>query len=363
VRNFEDINPDHLSRAAAVLEDNAPEICADYERRLRAMGSPLVADDEARKQLEVQARLIIKSTAEILRGQEPYAGQDENHLSETIGVSRARDNVHPSESFRAVRALSGAALSVVAEKLPPSWTSRSEVAAVALAIQESIMDRVTNAAVSYGAYLLDKIHESHADERRRIGRELHDRLAPEIVTIHHSLEMYEALKVGSPAKAETKVRVAGSKAQEALTLIKELSTELRISKAPEGLEVAISDFLRTSVPSRIRSWVSVKGDESTIKPHVRDELFLIMREAVRNAAVHSRARKIRVELAVAPDKVTVLVEDDGRGFEPVGGSASGTGLKSMEERASLLGGVMHLSSRPGSGTKVAVHVPLPRSHR
>jgi signal transduction histidine kinase len=347
-----------------VLEAYVGEICADYEKRLRAMDSPLVRDDKVREQLATQARSIIEDTVGVLRGQEPRTRHGEDLLSETIGASRAMDNVHPSESFRAVKALSAAALNAVAEKLPPSTSSRTQVAAVALAIQESIMDRVTNASVAYGAYLLRKAHESSVDERRRIGRELHDRLAPTILAIHHSVEVYATLESGESEKAKTKVRLAGSKAREALLLIKELSTELRSSEAREGLEVAISDFLRMSVPQNIRSWVSIEGDESVIEPYVRDELFLIIREAIRNAVAHSEALNIRVGICTTVENVTVTVEDDGRGFETdTAARTGGTGLGSMEERALLLGGSLYLSSKPERGTKVTIRVPLPGRRR
>jgi signal transduction histidine kinase len=285
--------------------------------------------------------------------------------SETIGVSKARGNVHAFHSLRAVVAFSEAALSVLVNDLPPSPTSRSEVAAVALAIQKSFMERVTRAALAYANYLLEKVHESHSDERRRISRELHDRVAHSIMVAFRSMELYEMYSTKDPSKAQAKLKVAKSMTQEALDMTRSLSRELRSTPAEEGLEVALSELLSISVPQNIRSWVSVEGDESLITPQVRDELFLILREGIRNAVTHSQASTIAVEVDIAENRVKAAVEDDGRGFEPgeEAAGAGGTGLTSMKERTSLLGGTLTLMSEPGKGTRIEIFLPLPRSER
>ena len=357
--------PSHLGMAATILETRFEEIFAAYEARLLAMESPLVAEVETRKQLRVQARSILKDVAATLRGPEALSSiqQSEDQLSETIGVSRARGNVHASESLRAVVALSAAALSVVIDNLPPSSTSRSAVATVALALQESIMDRVMRAGIAYSSYLLKKVHESHADERRRISRELHDRVAHSIMVAFRSLELYELYSDKDPSKAQARLKLAKSTIQEALDLTRSLSRELRSASAEEGLEVALAELLSISVPQKVRSWVSVRGDEAHIAPQVvRDELFLTLREGVRNAVTHSGAKTIKVEVDITENRVKAAVEDDGRGFEP-GEEAGGTGLTSMKERTALLGGNLSLVSVPGEGTRVEIFLPLPRSQR
>jgi signal transduction histidine kinase len=188
-----EVIPRHLKAAVEVLETRFEEIFAAYKERLLAIESPLVAEAETCEQLRTQARSILREVASDLHGQEAPSGtqQNKDQLSEAIGVSRARENVHASESLRAVAALSEAALSVVVENLPPSSSSRSEVATVALAIQKNIMERVARAAVAYTDYLLEKAHESHANERRRISRELHDRVAHSMMVAFRSLELYE----------------------------------------------------------------------------------------------------------------------------------------------------------------------------
>jgi len=350
-----------LRRAAEILEAHSEEIVAAYKGRLLDEGSPLISCAATREQLESQARSILREVAGSLRGEQAEVREERevDGLSASIGTARACEGVHASESLRAVAFLSEAALSAVVEELPPSGTSRGEVATVALAIQESIMERVAESSVSYVGYLLRKIHESHADERRRIGRELHDRVAHSIVVAFRNLELYEMYRGRDPSRAREKLELAKSTAQEALKSARGLSSELRSSVAEEGLEVALRDYLRLVVPSHVEAQMLTEGDESLLTPDIRDELFLIVREAIRNAVVHSEPGRITVAVSAVRGRVRAMVEDDGRGLDSRGDS-DGTGLASMAERAALLGGRLSLESPQGGGTRVEVSVPLPR---
>lgn len=271
-------------------------------------------------------------------------------------------NVHASESLRTITALSEAALSIVVANLPPSSTSRTQVATVAMTLQKSIMERAAREGVAYANFLLKKAHESHADERRRISRELHDRVAHYIMVAFRSLELYEIYGTRDAPEAPAKLELAKSSIQEALEVTRGLSRELRNTSAEEGLEEALSKLLSTSVPENIRSWISVKGSESLVTPHVRDELFLILREGIRNAAMHSRTTTIAIEVDINENRIRSTVKDNGRGFEPKKEAAQsgGVGLTSMRERSSLLGGTLDLTSEPGKGTKIEIFLPLTR---
>ena len=258
----------HVDVAVSILETRSEEIIAAYEERLLAIGSPLLAGAEMREQVMAQARSVLNEvTADLLGREAPSAKQQSvDRLSETIGASRASGNVHAAHSLRAVVAFSEAALSVLVENLPPSPTLKNEIAAVAMSIQKIFMARATRAGVAYANYLLEKAHESHADERRRISRELHDRVAHSIMVAFRSLELYEVYKGKDPSKAQAKLELAKSTTHEALELTRSLSRELRVTSTEEGLEGALLELLSVSVPQGIRSRVSVKGDESLIAP-------------------------------------------------------------------------------------------------
>ena len=108
----------------------------------------------------------------------------------------------------------------------------------------------------------------------------------------------------------------------------------------------------------MRYEVSVEGDERALPPYVGNQVFLILREAIRNAVAHSVCKRVTVALEVNPSEVTGSVEDDGLGFEADGDTDGGVGLRAMRERVALIGCALHVSSEPEAGTKVTVYVPL-----
>lgn len=200
---------------------------------------------------------------------------------------------------------------------------------------------------------------AQAEERRRLSRELHDRVAHDMALVHQSLELHEALKVRDPEKSAAKLELARKATKEALESTRNLSMELRRPEISRGLEAALSDLLRDAVPPGVSFEFSAEGDETPVPTEARAQVFLILREAIRNAVAHSECSRITVRLQVLPEELVGSVEDDGRGFHAHAlRPADHNGLKSMEERASLLGGTLGVSSAPGGGTTVQVSVPL-----
>jgi signal transduction histidine kinase len=354
-----------FSAASEVLKRHAEEVAVAYEARLFAMGSSLVAEANTREQLRAQSYGVLKEVARKLRSAEApsVVQQSEDQLPE---ITEAHGGVHVNECLEAAIALSDAALSVVQDNLSSSSTSRSkEVADVAYAIRTNVARQVTRPIVAYTTCLLKEAEEAHIDERRRISRELHDQIAPCLMTAFRHLELCELYEVKDPSKAHVKLELAKRTIEEAFTLTRSLSGELRHSSAREGLRASLSDLVRTMVPEGIRALISVEGDETVIPSHVRSELFLILREGLRNAAVHSKARVIKVVVNIADRCVRAAVVDDGVGFErgEQSISAGGTGLAAMRERATLLGGSLDLVSVQGKGTRVEVSLLLPITER
>ena len=116
------------------------------------------------------------------------------------------------------------------------------------------------------------------------------------------------------------------------------------------------------MPDGVEVDLSFSGDESAIPNPVGLQAYLAMREAVRNAGRLSGCSRIGVTLEVRDGDLCELVEDDGEGFdlEAVGKDTPswGLGLRSMRERAEMLGRSLRVESTPGAGTRVEVRVPL-----
>jgi signal transduction histidine kinase len=194
-------------------------------------------------------------------------------------------------------------------------------------------------------------------ERERISRELHDRVAHSMGVAHQSLQLYGVLAEKDPARAAERLDLAMEMVKASLESTRNLSAELKHLEAEDGLVAELRHLLDVSVPSRVASDLRVAGDEERVPGYVRGQIFLVLREAVRNAVSHSGCASISVELDIGPERVVGRVADDGRGFDATNGG-EGVGLRSMRERATLLDGSLRLDCEPGRGTRVEVSVPL-----
>ena len=217
-------------------------------------------------------------------------------------------------------------------------------------------------------YLLRKATtRTRAHERRWIGRELHDRVAHTMGVVHQSLLLYEAYRQQDPQKAEEKLDLAKRMTSEAMKDTRDLSQALSLSEHEEeeeeeeelDMEAALSELLRDIIPPEMEEKLIVVGDEDTVSDEVREQLFLVLREAVRNTVSHSGASKVSVEVRTDEERIVGVVEDDGRGFDRKSSErAEPGGLAYMAERASLLGGTCSIESAPGEGTRVETSFPL-----
>jgi signal transduction histidine kinase len=216
--------------------------------------------------------------------------------------------------------------------------------------------------------LLSKARERvRAHERRMVARELHDRVAHTMGLVHQSLQLYEAYRGRDPEAAQQKLELAKRKAAEAMEDTRDLSQALRASEGPgEALALgeALSELLSEFVPQGMTHGLSVEGDEDAVSAEVREQLFLVLREAVRNAVSHSGAGRVSVEVRTDGERIVGVVEDDGRGFDgkPRERSEAG-GLAYMAERASLFGGTCSIESAPSQGTRVEAGFPLDGAER
>jgi signal transduction histidine kinase len=227
-----------------------------------------------------------------------------------------------------------------------------------------VLARLVAEQIERERHLLHKATtRTRAHEQRRIGRELHDRVAHTMGVVHQSLALYEAYRQHDPEKAEEKLELAKRMTSEAMNDTRDLSQALSVSEHEEEeeleMEAALSELLRDVLPPEMEEKLLVVGDEDTVSDEVREQLFLVLREAVRNTVSHSGASKVSVEVRTNEERIVGVVEDDGRGFErkPPERAEAG-GLAYMAERASLLGGTCSIESAPGEGTRVQTSFPV-----
>ncbi len=202
------------------------------------------------------------------------------------------------------------------------------------------------------------------NERVRLAREIHDTLAQGFVGISSQLDAVALTLKDRTDLAGQHLEMARKMARHSLTEARRSVMDLRDS-ALEGHELpaALSEAARQwTAGSPVRVQVDVSGDGHKLPEEMEQNLLRIAQEAVTNTVKHAHAKEVRIRLDVKPSRLSMVVADDGKGFEQteafseIGGHF---GLLGMRERAQRLGGELRLASQPGHGTKVEVTVPLP----
>jgi signal transduction histidine kinase len=204
------------------------------------------------------------------------------------------------------------------------------------------------------------------DERRRIALDLHDGLGQSVSLIKLAIEKSAGLlAAGATDEAGESLRRLIPQVEEALVEVRRVSTELRPSMLDDlGILPTLSWFFREfeAVCGGIVVERTFNVAEHDVPAPLHITLYRILQEAVHNIVKHAGADRVRVRLARVDDALQLVIEDNGRGFDPdsvrwVHGQTRGLGLLSMKERASFSGGTYHMVSAPGKGTCITVSWP------
>lgn len=201
-----------------------------------------------------------------------------------------------------------------------------------------------------------------ADERRALAREVHDWVGSGVGLALMQLDLFAVAASRGEPTAASRVSDARRTLEELLRATRRLVADLQDRSWVTGLEAEIREFVARANVLGARTTVVVRGDEEVLSQRMRDELFAVIREALRNAYTHACAEHVTVAVDIGPDAVRASVDDDGVGL---GGSMTGTGrgagLTVMRERADALGGTLSITATRPRGTRVDLHVELVRS--
>jgi nitrate/nitrite-specific signal transduction histidine kinase len=200
------------------------------------------------------------------------------------------------------------------------------------------------------------------EERQRLARELHDSVTQSLYSVNLMAETARRTAAqGDLERTRYLIDRSGEMARQALKEMRLLVYELRpAALAQEGLVGALQQRIDT-VENRagVRSRLLVEGDPTQLPPSVEMSLYRIAQEALNNALKHAEATEIAVSVEINLEDVHLIIEDNGKGFDPSFASGQGgIGLKSMQERTEQLAGKYTLHSSPGQGATVHVCLPL-----
>jgi len=209
--------------------------------------------------------------------------------------------------------------------------------------------------------------EARVNERTRIARELHDSLLQGFQGLMFRLQAARQLLPERPTEAIRVLDIALEGGDKAIAEGRDTVSDLRepivgdkdLSQALTALGKELGRQSENGTVPSVR--VLVEGEQRDLDPLVRDEVYRIAREALRNTFRHAKARKVEAEITYRDSEFTLHVRDDGIGIAPAvanqGARAGHWGLPGMRERAEKFGGKLEVWSEEGAGTEIALTIP------
>jgi signal transduction histidine kinase len=205
-------------------------------------------------------------------------------------------------------------------------------------------------------------HLATIEERNRLARDLHDSVSQDLFSLTMLAAAARQLMQQDPALAAKQLENIEATAQHALKELRGLIFALRpLSLEDRGLAQAVHDLVQgVNERQSMQVTLSVRG-KRPLPLEQEQTLFRIAQEALANVVRHSGVREARVDLCYERHQTILTISDEGRGFDPQRAPRHGqaVGLDSMAERARSLGGVCHIVSTPGGGTRIETHLPYP----
>ena len=210
--------------------------------------------------------------------------------------------------------------------------------------------------------LATQVIEAQEGERKRIARELHDDTAQ---ILFAQLLNITALKSSESEDVQEAAERLEPMTVEAIEGVRRLALELRPPALDDlGVREAISELAqRIAENSGIEVTEHLQLSRDRLPPEIELVLYRIAQEALTNVVKHAGASRVEVRLARVHGRVTLVVKDDGSGFDVDSvterdETGLGLGLFGMVERATLVGGTLDIASSPGTGTEVALMIPV-----
>ena len=210
--------------------------------------------------------------------------------------------------------------------------------------------------------LTRRLVQAEEVERRRLARELHDRVGQSLSALNINLDIISRDSQALPPALRQRLQDSLGLVDGTLQSIESVMADLRPPLLDEyGLAAALGwhseEFSR-------RTGVQVTVTERTpdaaksVRPEAAVALFRIAQEALNNVLKHAQAKSVRIDVSATDEELALDDHDDGRGFDPRAARRGRWGMTTMRERAEAAGGQLHIDATPGQGTRIHARVPL-----
>ncbi|MCA1040488.1 sensor histidine kinase [Bacillus infantis] len=207
-----------------------------------------------------------------------------------------------------------------------------------------------------------KIIEAQEEERKRLSREIHDGPAQMMANVMMRSDLVERMyKERGPGEALNEIKSLKKMVRNALYEVRRIIYDLRPMALDDlGLVPTLKKYLQTIEEYHHHTKITFAnlGDDKRLPSKYEVALFRLIQESVQNALKHAEAKEINVKLEITSSKVTVVVKDDGKGFDIKQKKQESFGIMGMNERVELLDGQLSIDSKINKGTLVIIQVPL-----
>jgi PAS domain S-box-containing protein len=213
--------------------------------------------------------------------------------------------------------------------------------------------------------LTQQLIKAQENERNRIAGYLHDKVAQDLSGLKIGLETLYDSRQEPPSPIKAKIYELSKILQESITAVRDLSYDLRPPGMDQlGLVRTVCQYCEDFSEKNNVEVDLYTGGMKDLKLDFDTEinLYRLIQEGLNNIKKHAQAEKVAIRLVASSPNILLRIEDNGSGFDVKRRLSRSLkekrmGLSSMEERVSLLGGSMKISSRPSKGTKIFIEVP------
>ncbi len=205
------------------------------------------------------------------------------------------------------------------------------------------------------------------EERNRLARDLHDSVTQTIFSITLTAESARAMMIKKPERVPAQLERLQSLSRSALSEMRALIFQLRPAALEEqGLVAALEKHIAAA---RNKEGIEIdfevgNNEGRRLSSEHEQALYRIAQESMNNIVKHAQANHVWVKLQIDEQKATLIVQDNGVGFDPSGQAAEknreqkSLGMTSMRERAELAGGTLEIQSQPNQGSTITATLPL-----
>lgn len=342
---------------AALVETDRATILADYVRGLEAAGSSVPRDPEVLERALAEANQILTDVIESLR-----AGRVRiDNGYKLIAWEGAGNGIAPAmaahESRQAAMILFETMLvsilrHVAADSVDLLWI-------VLRTLNHNLTMRMWETSGAHTGQLLNRVEQAQVGERRRIARELHDRVGSGLSVAHRQLDLFHIYRDTDQAKAADRAEKAHRAVLNSMDSLRAVISDLRLDSPPATLQEALASCVDSISTSDVSLRLRVNGDESWVPAAIGDEAVLIISDMIHNAVARGHAAMVLITVDIAPHELRAVVDDDGHGLGAGQlGPADGAALSSIQDRVAELGGAATVTTQPHQGTRVEFVVPL-----